>query len=391
MTYAKHDGREHKGIDAQGRDIWRLRGSVDGVSFDERFHGTKTAAGRELTNLRKAASEGSLANDKGMSVEAFYARYIEHRIATGELREGKVATTYRSYVRRHIAPMLPSKLADVRTRHAQEIPDAMIAAGVTASTPQVKAVCVGGFKQALRWGLIPLNPFDGVSWPRVKRPERPSLSPEQVVAIIEKADEEYRIPLALDATIGLRASELSGLRWSDVNFKGGTCADRSSCPSYPHLHVDGGIQRVNGTLVRTEPKTKRGRRWVPLAASAVSMLRKHRVEQAERQLLLGQAWKDDDLVIEQGDGGPLDPNLLGKAFMRSARRAKFRGFHFHDLRHYFVTQAVNSDIDAATVSRMAGHSSVAFTLQVYFHPSETTAAPLAESIDAALGEALASL
>ena len=225
----------------------------------------------------------------------------------------------------------------------------------------------------------------------MKRPERPSLSPEQVITIIDKAEDEYRIPLALDATIGLRASELSGLRWSDVSLKGGTCADRSSCPTYPHLHIDGGIQRVNGALVRTAPKTRRGRRWVPLADSAVAMLTKHRREQNERRLLLGQAWTDHDLVIEQGDGGPLDPNLLGKAFMRAARRARIRGFHFHDLRHYFVTQAVNSDIDAATVSRMAGHSTVAFTLQVYFHPSETTAAPLAASVDAALGEALGRL
>jgi integrase len=67
------------------------------------------------------------------------------------------------------------------------------------------------------------------------------------------------------------------------------------------------------------------------------------------------------------------------------------GFHVHDLRHYFITQAVNSDIDAATVSRMAGHSTVAFTLQVYFHPSKTAAAPLSASVDAALGSTLEAL
>jgi integrase len=97
------------------------------------------------------------------------------------------------------------------------------------------------------------------------------------------------------------------------------------------------------------------------------------------------------LRIAVTTAGPLDPNLVGKAFQRAAKRADVSGFHFHDLRHYFITQAVNSDIDAATVSRMAGHSTVAFTLQVYFHPSETTAAPLGASVDAALGDALGKL
>jgi hypothetical protein len=58
---------------------------------------------------------------------------------------------------------------------------------------------------------------------------------------------------------------------------------------------------------------------------------------------------------------------------------------------YFITQAVNSDIDTATVSRIAGHATVAFTLQVYFHPPEETAAPLAASVEATLGSSLSAL
>jgi len=54
-------------------------------------------------------------------------------------------------------------------------------------------------------------------------------------------------------------------------------------------------------------------------------------------------------------------------------------------------QAVNSDIDTATVSRIAGHATVAFTLQVYFHPPEETAAPLAASVEATLGSSLSAL
>ena len=54
-------------------------------------------------------------------------------------------------------------------------------------------------------------------------------------------------------------------------------------------------------------------------------------------------------------------------------------------------EARRSRLLALAVSRIAGHSTVAFTLQVYFHPSETTAAPLANAVESALGDALGNL
>ncbi len=384
MTYERREGLYQLGTDAAGRGIWRIRGRVDGVAFDERFHGTKTDARRRLHDLRSDAAKGNLSKSSGETVEDFFADYIANRIRMGKLREGKPANAHRGVVRNWLVPNLPKKLTDVRPQHVQKVADAMIDAGRTRSTPQARALLVGGFRWAQQQRKVALNPTEGVSWPEVHRPDRPALTPAQVVKILEKAPEEYRVPLALDAATGLRASELSALRWSDVELDGGT----NGCPTYPHLHVDGGMQRVGGSFVRTSPKSSRGRRWVPLSPSAVSMLRRYRKEQTTRRLSLGEAWADGDLVIDAGDGKPLDPGLLGKAFRAAATLAKVSGFHFHDLRHYFVTQAVNADLDAATVSRMAGHATVAFTLQVYFHPSEETAAPLGAAVDAALGETL---
>jgi integrase len=121
------------------------------------------------------------------------------------------------------------------------------------------------------------------------------------------------------------------------------------------------------------------------------MLRRYRKEQTERRLALGVAWKELDLVMDAGDGSPLDPNRLGQIYRGAAKRARVSGFRFHDLRHYFVTEAVKAGLDAATVSRMAGHATVAFTLDRYFHPSSETAAPLAGAVDAALGIAFNAL
>jgi integrase len=51
-----------------------------------------------------------------------------------------------------------------------------------------------------------------------------------------------------------------------------------------------------------------------------------------------------------------------------------RRLRFYDVRHIAVTMWLKAGIDVATASRMAGHSSVAFTLDTYREvlPSDLT-------------------
>ena len=90
-------------------------------------------------------------------------------------------------------------------------------------------------------------------------------------------------------------------------------------------------------------------------------------------------------MIDDGIGRPIDPNRIGKAFQWAAKRAGVRGYRVHDVRHAFITHLVAQGIDAVTGSRIAGHATVAFTLQTYYHPGATEAGNVAAAIDAALG------
>ena len=62
------------------------------------------------------------------------------------------------------------------------------------------------------------------------------------------------------------------------------------------------LQRIGADLEFLPPKADRARRTVGLPPAAVTLLRRHRKEQAERRLLFGEAWQNLDLVIERGDG-----------------------------------------------------------------------------------------
>jgi integrase len=103
---------------------------------------------------------------------------------------------------------------------------------------------------------------------------------------------------------------------------------------------------------------------------------------------LSAAWSDTDLIVDRGDGRAIDPDSLGRAFRRASSRAGVRGVRLHDLRHGWATSQIAAGVSPAAVSAALGHSQVGFTLTTYVHPNAVMAAPLADTAEAALGEAL---
>jgi len=63
----------------------------------------------------------------------------------------------------------------------------------------------------------------------------------------------------------------------------------------------------------------------------------------------------------------MDPGTLTHNFARIARKADLAGTRFHDLRPTFASLMLLAGIHPKIVSEALGHSSVAFTLDVYSH------------------------
>ena len=83
--------------------------------------------------------------------------------------------------------------------------------------------------------------------------------------------------------------------------------------------------------------------------------------------MLGKPLSEDDLVFSNVDGTPVDPGTLTHNFARIAKKAGIPDTRFHDLRHTFASLMLLAGIHPKIVSEMLGHSSVAFTLDVYSH------------------------
>jgi integrase len=73
------------------------------------------------------------------------------------------------------------------------------------------------WNSARKQGYVFHDPFDGLVLPRLNKPEQRFFTADEMARIIAAAQEPYRTFYWLAAESGLRAGELCGLRWCDVN------------------------------------------------------------------------------------------------------------------------------------------------------------------------------
>jgi integrase len=205
-------------------------------------------------------------------------------------------------------------------------------------------------------------------------------SPAEMRAVVGKlntAAGRYG-PLLLTAIFtGLRASELRGLQWDDVDLK------RSE------LHVRQRADRY-GKIGR--PKSEAGERTVPLPPMLVARLREHRLASPKNEL---------GLVFANTRGGIEHREHIAKRGFHPAQvaagvvdrhgGAKYKGLHA--LRHFYASWCINRRVDGGlelplkVVQARLGHSSIQMTADTYGHlfPRGDDGAELAAAEKAFLG------
>jgi integrase len=169
------------------------------------------------------------------------------------------------------------------------------------------------------------------------------------------ADDDLYAAWHTAASTGLRRGEVLGLRWADLDLDRARASIRQTVLSV-------GYEILIGT-----PKTGRGRRSIALDSATVTTLRSHRKSQAQQRMAFGGLYEDHGLVFARPDGSPIHPQVLSDRFDRIVVESGLPRIRFHDLRHTHATLALQAGVHPKVVSERLGHSTVAFTLDVYSH------------------------
>jgi integrase len=179
-------------------------------------------------------------------------------------------------------------------------------------------------------------------------------TPQEVRAVIEHATPCYRALLITAAFTGLRASELRGLRWIDVDLRA------------RELHVR---QRADKRCVIAAPKSHAGTRTIPFGKYVANTLREHKLKSG-----------GSELVFPNPEGGVIRLQSLLKGLGASCVRAgvvtkkgeaKYTGLHA--FRHFYASWSINRKVDggcelpAKVVQERLGHANISMTLDTYGH------------------------
>ena len=327
----------------------------------------KKDADAEHAKTKVEVQSGTHAADStSITVQEAAELWLERSEAEG-LERGTMRY-YRDMAEKHINPIVGNlKLSRLNQPTVEKMRDDLLKTRSRAMTQKAIKILKGILKDAKRRGLVSQNVAQDVSVKNQSRHQEEIVIPtvEDVRQIIDKAEGRWRPFLVTALFTGLRASELRGLTWENVDLDKGV------------IHVRQRADRYNDM---GSPKSKAGRRDIPIGALVVNTLRE---------------WK---LACPKGELNLVFPNGVGK--IESLGNIYNRGFHpiqkvcgmtvetskkdkqgkpivsakygFHALRHFYASWLIDQGFKPKQIQTMMGHSSITLTFDTYGHlfPSE---------------------
>lgn len=156
--------------------------------------------------------------------------------------------------------------------------------------------------------------------------------------------------------------ELLALRWQDVNLEEGIITVNQNLVRIKTWKGD-----KKTRLVFQPPKTKAGRRLIPLPQEVARELKRWKTRLAQERLLAGPAYQDSGLVFVNELGRGYDPRNFVDVFYRVVKRAGIGHFNFHALRHTFATRMLELGEHPKVVQELLGDSQISVVLNTYSH------------------------
>ena len=348
VDYRDQHGHRHLKTFARKKDADAYH---DTVRVDVRA-GTHTAPSRSVT----VAEAGRL--------------WLER--ATNAGLERTTLDSYRQRLRFHILPLIGEvKLARLTLPDVRGFEDQLARDRSPAMVRKVMHALGAILADAQERGLVAQNVVYSLRRGRrtkgETRSERRARGKLKVGVHIPTLDEISRITahlndrrraLLLTAIFtGLRASELRGLRWQDIDLKRAV------------LHVR---QRVDRYQKIGPVKSEAGERTVPLPPMLVNTLREWKLVSPRSDL---------DLAFPTQTGRPhaladivrrsFQPAQVAAGVVNAKGKAKYGGLH--TLRHFYASWCINRKVDGGlelplkVVSTRLGHASIQMTADRYGH------------------------
>lgn len=304
--------------------------------------GTKKAAQKLLTEKLNEIDNNTYREIPNITFEKF----TEHWLKTYAEPQVKPSTYagYKNIIEKHLTPVLKDlKLSEITTGQLQVfVADRQ--KDVSAKTVCNEIVVIKEmFKHAHRWGYLKINPAEHLERPKLTKPDIEILTPDEVEKLLDKAHTHYRIAFLTCVLTGLRAGELWGLQWKDINWNS------------KQIHIRRSLWKGNFQT----PKSKYSIRRVDIPDSLVQDLKRWK---------LACPVNEYDLVFPSPEGKMSQhDNVIKRYFNKALTDAKLNHVSFHSLRHTNASMRIAVGQHNKYIQTQLGHASIMITMDIYGH------------------------
>ena len=243
------------------------------------------------------------------NTKAYYTNYIENHIipGIGSVPLDKLTTIQ---IQRFYNTL--QKTGRVQRKNFPPLKDASLSPRVVRGVHTLLHNCL---EQAVAERLILTNPAQGCKLPQLEKKEMKILPQEKIGMYLAEAERRGLLAaFYLELTTGLRRGELLALQWTDLDVENRTLA------------VTKQVNRINGELVVSPPKTRNSVRTLALPQQAVDLL------VAEHQ----KHPRNPYLFPSPKTGTMYDPDAFRRTHDKILKAIGAEHIRFHDLRHPYV-------------------------------------------------------
>jgi integrase len=383
--YLGKDGKWHGRVTVGVRDD----GRPDRRHVERKTRAEVTDAVRELERQRDARTIRK--PGKPWTVKAWLTHWIENIAPLGVNDNTMIG--YGVAVRKHLIPGLGAHRLDrLKPEHIEAFYAKMQANGSKPATAhQVHRTFRAALNEAVRRGRIGTNPVQLAKAPKVGEYDVEPYSVEEVQRLLKAAGQHRNSARwAVALALGLRQGEVLGMKWEDVDLKGGFLVVRRSRhrPQYTHGCAEPCGRKAAGYCPqkrRTNPemattKSRAGRRAVGLPEQLVDLLRAHfNAQEAEREAA-GKRWEENGLVFPDEHGRSPSHRRDWTEWKALLAEAKVRDGRLHDARHTAATVLLILGVPERAVMGLMGWSTTAMAAR-YQHMVDAVRTDVARQVD----------
>ena len=322
-----------------------------------RTYPTMEQAEQVIAEYRRAQLLGGMSTPKDVFVEDWLRYWMDELIKPN--CEETTCHGYENILNTHMIPSLGRLyVQDLTPVRVQQYYGELRKKGLANNTIRKHHVLLhAALGAAVRQGIVGANVTCLVTPPAREAPHHRFYDSSQLRMLFRASEgTPLEVAVKLAGCLGLRRSEICGLKWRNIDLKRGVltvCEVRTA---------------VSGRALEKAPKSYASERRLAFGGSEdlETMLKRLHCDW-ERRRKQDPKYNPEGYVAVNEAGKPYQPDVLCQRIAQFIAAQGLPPISLHGLRHSFASVANSQNVPMFSISKALGHSSTSVTSAVYMH------------------------